>query len=144
MPSLKLAALDAEDLAIVSAHAQDAVLRLGDIEWQPREKRFLMPVNRFVWETASGYFRKSFERRRAVLHFDRVMGVKSTRVPLSNKESVMDLLAIGFEEGEAPSGTIRLTFAGGGEIRLSVECIEVRLTDLGAAWATTAKPDHAG
>ena len=54
------------------------------------------------------------------------------------------LLAVTFEPAEEPSGTLTLQFAGGGAIRLQVECIEAELRDLGAAWATRSKPQHAG
>jgi hypothetical protein len=142
MSGLKLAALDDIDLAIVSAHVQDAVLRVAEIEWQPRARRFLMPLNRFVWETADGVFRRTFERRRSVLHFDHVLAVRSTRVPKASPDAVLDLLAVTFAVTDAPSGTIALAFAGGGEIRLDVECVEARLTDLGAAWSTDNRPHH--
>lgn len=49
MDKLKLIALDAEDLAVVSAHLQDAVLKVADMAYLPREKRFAMLVNRFDW-----------------------------------------------------------------------------------------------
>jgi hypothetical protein len=142
MSGLKLVALDEDDLAVVSAHVQDAVLRVAEIDWQPDRHRFVMPLNRFVWETADGRFRRTFERRRAVLHFDRVFAVRSTRVPKASAEAVLDLLAITFAPTEAPSGTVALAFAGGGEIRLDVECVEARLADLGAAWSTDNRPHH--
>lgn len=142
MSGLKLAALDEDDLAIVSAHVQDAVLRVADIDWQPNSRRFLMPLNRFVWETAGGVFKRSFERRRAVLHFDHVLAVRSTRVPKASADAVLNLLAVTFAPTDTPSGTIALAFAGGGEIRLDVECVEARLADLGAAWSTDHRPQH--
>jgi len=47
-----------------------------------------------------------------------------------------------FNETDAPAGTIDLDFAGGGTVRLTVECLEARLQDLGAAWAAKATPAH--
>ena len=59
---------------------------------------------------------------------------------------VFSLLAVTFEPAadpaQAPSGAVVLTFAGGGGVRLEVECIEGRLADLGAAWEARAKPAH--
>ena len=49
---LKLVALDKDDIEVVSAHVQDALVRVGDIFWQPREHRFVMALNRFDWMTA--------------------------------------------------------------------------------------------
>ena len=49
MSELKLIALDAEDLSVLSANLQDAVLRIADIAYLPREKRFAAIANRFDW-----------------------------------------------------------------------------------------------
>ncbi len=142
-PPLKLVALDAEDLAVLSAHVQDAVLRIGDMAFLPRQRRFALAMNRFVWETAKEGRRRSFERRRAALHFDRVLSVKATRIRRDVPDAVLDMLAVVFEPGaEAPGGHVLITFAGGGAVRLEVECIEAQLADLGAAWQTRSKPTH--
>jgi len=140
-PDLKLAALDAEDLVVVSAHVQDAILRVGDLLWSPSKKRFALAMNRFAWEAKSGR-RKSYERRRSAMHFDRVVGVKSIGVDRGKPENILSLLAIEYAPAEAPAGEIKLVFAGGAEISLAVECIEAQLADLGAAWETRAKPAH--
>lgn len=139
MDMLKLAALDADDLKIIAAHAQDAVGKVGDIVWRPREHRLTLELNRFVWERAGG---KTHERRRAVLHFARVGAVKSTHLRPDAPDSVVSLLTIRFEPGDAPAGRVFLEFAGGGSMRLDVECIEASLTDVGGAWATESVPDH--
>ncbi|MDR3496204.1 MAG: DUF2948 family protein [Ancalomicrobiaceae bacterium] len=134
-------ALDGDDLAVLSSYVQDAVVKAGEIRWLKREKRLILALNRFVWEAAdagSG----PFERRRAALHFDRVVSVQSKGVALSNADAVLELLAVLFEPGEDPSGTVEFAFAGGATLRASVECVEAQLTDLGAAWATVAKPEH--
>lgn len=142
MEQLKLLALDADDLEIVSAHVQDAVMQIGAFDWRPKEKRFLIEMNRFVWEKAGGVFRKHNERRRSVLHFDRVLAVRSAGIDRAKPQDVLSLLTIGFAEDDAPAGTIELLFAGGGSLALDVECIETRLTDLGAAWAASSRPAH--
>lgn len=146
MDLLRLMALDDEDLAILSAHAQDGVARRGDLVFRPDEKRFALAFNRFRWETAAGrtrWFRKpaAFERRRSALHFNRVSAVQQQNLP-ADPDAVLALLAIRWHAGEAPSGTVELVFAGQGAIRLDVECIEAQLADLGPAWDTLARPDH--
>jgi len=139
---LKLLAMDDEDLAVLSAHVQDAVLKVADLVNLPKERRFALGMNRFIWEKADGR-RPSFERRRAALTFDRVLSVQTSHIRRDRPEAVLELLAIGFEPGaEAPAGNVILYFAGGGAIRLAVECIEARLADLGTAWATRLKPSH--
>jgi hypothetical protein len=60
----------------------------------------------------------------------------------ANKEAVLNLLAISFEAGEAPSGTATLIFADGGAIQIDVECIEMQMKDLGPVWAAENRPAH--
>jgi hypothetical protein len=140
---LRLIALDEEDLAIVSAHVQDAVLKIGDINWLPQERRIVLAINRFVWEATAGKKRqRGYQRRRSALRFDRVDSVSSTGIDRAATDKVLELLAVRFEPNSAPSGDVLLDFAGGATISLSVECLEVQLTDLGPAWSTEYAPRH--
>jgi hypothetical protein len=147
MDLLKLAALDEEDLSIISAHVQDAVMKTGELTFRKRGKRFAVAMRRFVWEKeANGglslFRRTQHERRLSVLTFDRVLAVRSTGIDMSKPDEVLSLLAVRFVPGEAPGGTVELDFAGGPTIHLDVECIEVRLSDLGGAWETPVRPRH--
>lgn len=148
MVPLKLIALDAEDLAVISAHIQDAVVRVGDMAYLPREKRFAALINRFDWAgavLAAETGRKATnERRRAGLRFERVLHARILGLALSQKNTFLSLLALTFEAASEhdPAGHIRLDFAGGGAIELTVECIEAELKDLGAAWRARRIPDH--
>ncbi len=141
MDRLKLIGLDEEDLPVLSAHCQDAVLKLGDITWLPAEKRVIVAMNRFVWEKV-GAKRSNFERRRAVLHFERVERVQTRGLTLDNKEAVLSLLAITFTATSPPGGTVELAFAANATMRLEVECVEARLSDLAGAWEAGGKPEH--
>ena len=143
MDRLKLMALDAEDLAVISAQAQDAVTRPDAFDYRSRERRFTAVINRFAWdregsETRSG----AHERRQAVLSFARVMKVQTMGIRRRDADQVLSLLAIRFAETDAPAGTIELIFADGPLIRLDVECVEAQLEDLGGAWETRFKPRH--
>lgn len=142
MDFLKLLALDNDDLAVIAAHCQDAIIKVADMRYLPAEKRFIVACNRFVWEKAEQSRKKTFERRRAALHFERIMGAQVAGIDLQAKDGVLDLLTITFDEGDAPSGHVLLHFAGGGTIRLNAECLEAKLSDLGAAWETDNKPAH--
>ncbi len=147
MQDLKLVALDKEDLEILSAHLQDAVLKIGDLAYQPKARRFAAITRRFDWLKAHGgdsERSKGYERRQSALRFERVTGAKLMNVPIGAKSEVLSLLAVTFEEGEAPSGAITLQFSGGAAIRLEVECIEAELRDLGPAWRTRRRPEHKG
>jgi hypothetical protein len=138
---LKLAALDAEDLTVVSAQLQDAILKVGDIDYLRRQQKLVMIVNRFDWESAEEG-RAPYRRCLAGVQFTRVRSVKSHRIMRESKDGVLELLAITFEPKDDPAGDIMLTFAGGGTIRLSVECIEVEVKDLGPEWVTPRRPAH--
>ena len=144
MADLKLLALDADDLAVVSTHLQDAVMQVVDMAYQPGEGRFVAIVNRFDWEAATGALGDppALERRRSALRFERVLGAALQGIDPKAQRQVLSLLAIQFDETEAPGGFVTLIFAGGGAIRLNVECIEAELRDLGAAWAARNQPAH--
>ncbi|MEM8744624.1 MAG: DUF2948 family protein [Pseudomonadota bacterium] len=145
MQQLKLLALDQEDLEIMSAHLQDAVLRIEDIAYVPSDSRFAMIVNRFDWVGAGDggkQSKKDFQRHRTALRFDRVLDAKFRQIKLSAKDAVLELLAVQFEETSKPEGHITLVFAGGGAIRLQVECIEAEMRDLGPVWKTKNLPEH--
>ncbi|MCA1403865.1 DUF2948 family protein [Ensifer sp. IC3342] len=142
MDALKLLALDEEDLGVVSAHVQDAVFKVAGISYDARRGQLFLVINRFVWENADGK-RRSFERRRAVLSFKRVVAVRSLGFDRGNAEAVLDLLALRFSiKGEGPEGSIELVLAGEAAIVLDVECIEVQLADTGGAWETAFRPRH--
>jgi hypothetical protein len=143
MKDLKLIALDPEDLRILSCHLQDAVIRVEDMAYIKNEMRFAALASRFDWECATSSTHE-FQRRRSGVRFERVSGAQVQDIDLKQKDAVLSLLAITFEPAELPSGTLTLHFAGGGAVRLLVECIEAELRDLGAAWSTQVKPQHAG
>lgn len=135
-PSLKLLAEDADDLAILSAALQDAVARIGDISFEPRTRRLTIVFNRFRWEAASG------ERVRAALQLGSVLKVQARRLRRDARSAVIELLAVGFEPGEAPGGIVTLSFAGGGDLRCEVECVDAVLADISEPWPTPRTPGH--
>ena len=138
MPRLRLAASDAEDLDVLSARLQDAVFKLKDARWQPKQRRFALLVNRLRWEEGGK------TRIRAGLHFNGVLKAQSSMVKLGAGEAVVSVLALRFTANgnEDPGGVIELVLAGGGSIRLTVECIEAELADMTAPWAARGTPDH--
>jgi hypothetical protein len=138
MEPLKLAAFDADDLSVVSAHLQDAVIRVGDVTYLPEQRRFVLVGRRFDWEAGE----REPRRRLTGCHFDRVLAVKTRGIDRSRPDDVLNLLAITFEAGEAPSGAATLHFAGDACIRLEVECIESLMKDLGPIWAAEKRPAH--
>lgn len=138
--ALKLLALDAEDLQVISATTQDSVVRVGDMGFAKGDKRFAMLMNRYAWEASAK--RDKGQRRRAALSFSCVRAVAASGIDLNAHDGVLELLGIRFTPTAEPAGTIELCFAGGGTVRLEAECIEARLEDLGAAWGARARPEH--
>jgi hypothetical protein len=129
-PQLKLIALDADDLAVISTHVQDARVQTSDIIWRQHEKRLVIGMNRLDWEQTWGG-EPAPRRLIAALRFDRVLACKSRNIDLGGAEKALDLVGIEFHERESPGGSAVLLFAQGGALRLDVECLECELTDLG-------------
>ena len=134
---LRLTAKDTEDLKVVSAHMQDALVRLADIRYLAKPRQFAIVANRFAWEQ-----QPKSERRRSGLHFEHVLNVKQQGIVEQAKDAVLSLLAITFEPGPEPSGTVVLTFSANCAIKLNVEYLDLQLKDLGGAWATDLTPHH--
>jgi len=127
---LKLIALDADDLAVISAHVQDARVQPADIVWRQDEKRLVVGLNRLDWEqTLAGA--TSSRRLIAALRFDRVLACKSRNIDLEAPEATLELLWIEFHASDPPGGSALLMFGQGAALRLDVECLECELTDLG-------------
>lgn len=144
---LRLRALDADDLAVVSAHVQDAILRVGDIAYLAKHRRFALLLNRFCWEGVDrerGRPRKGrkFYRTLTGIHFDQVTNVQAKGFDQGDAQALLSLLAIEFEPSDEGSGAVVLDFAGGATVRLEVECIEATLSDQGASWTTPHLPTH--
>lgn len=135
---LKLLALDPDDLAVMSAHLQDAIVRSGDLAYLPDAQRFALVARRFDWECGESEAR----RRLTGLHFERVTRCRTRGIDRGRAETPLNLLAITFEGQDAPSGVATLTFAGGASIELEVECIEAQLKDMGPVWAAAQRPAH--
>jgi hypothetical protein len=144
MDQLKLIAFDAEDLGVVSAHLQDAVVRVGDMTYLPREKRFAALLSRFDWARAHTNGGKDLARKQAALRFERVLAARTSGFSRARKSEVLALLAVEFQPKGAddPAGTVTLTFAGSAAVQLDVECIEAELRDLGPAWRARRRPSH--
>ena len=135
---LRLLAQDAADLDVISAALQDAVAKIGDIAYEPGPRRLTIAFNRFRWE-AKG---RAGERIRTGLQLGGVMSVQARKLRREAKDAVVSLMSVGFEPGEAPGGAVVFTFAGGGDLRAEVECIDAALADVSEAWPTPRKPGH--
>jgi len=144
MENLKLIAFDGEDLAVISAHLQDATLKAEDMAYLPRQKRFAAIANRFHWTRAlSEDDRSDFQQCQSALRLERVLGARLTGIDLEARTAVLSLLAVQYAPvaPDEPEGFVTLYFTGGGAIRLHVECVEAELRDLPPGWQKTRVPD---
>jgi len=141
MDRLRLLAQDEEDLAVLSAHMQDALVRVADLAFIPKTGVFALVGSRFDW-VAAAQGRK--QRCQVGLHFDRVLKASRKGFETAQTDDVLNLLSMTFTVTDAPAGVVDLVFSGGAAVRLEVECLEGQLRDLGPRWQTTLQPGHAG
>lgn len=143
---LRLKALDADDLQILSSLAQDAVFDGAEMHWDRRARRFGLLINRFRWEDAprAEARKRPYERVRAVLAIEDVTRVQSQGVEPGDAARVYSLLSVGWEPGAEGTGAVVLTLAGDGAIRVEVETLEVMLRDVTRPYRAPSgrKPDH--
>lgn len=137
-PPLRLIAEDAEDLKTIAATLQDAVGRIGDIRYEPAGRQLTLALNRFRWEAGA----QRGQRVRTALQLGGVLSVKARNLRQGAPNAVLALLDVEFYAGEAPGGTVAFVFAGGGDLRCEVECIDAVLVDLSDAWPARRKPEH--
>ncbi len=138
MESLRLTAEDIQDLEVISASVQDAVLKAENLKFDARRRRFALELNRYRWEQ-----KEARSRVRSLLAIDGVLSVKSRAISKADPDLVLSLLSLEFEAAaEPPGGVLRLHFAGDGELALSVEAIDVTLLDSDYEWATRKIPNH--
>lgn len=129
---LRLKALDADDLAVIAALAQDAVFPATEMRWDRKARRFAILLNRFRWEDKgrAEARKRDFERVQSVLVIEDVMAVRTQGVDPRDADMVYALLAIGFVPGGDGMGRIELTLAGDGAVAVEVEALEVVLKDV--------------
>ena len=132
----KLIAFDASDLAVLSAHLQDAEVTATNMAFLPQERRFAFVGTRFARD-GNG----AAQKRPVGVHFEQVRHVRAFAVS-PGSDQLHHLLALHFHEKDSPGGEVRLLFAGGGEISLDVDCLEALLSDLDTG-EPCACPDHA-
>jgi hypothetical protein len=160
---LKLRTEDAEDLDIVSACLQDAIVPLGEMEYVPGEKRFVLVANRFRWENcgetadmppvdpagpavvdtggdatfATGC--RTYERINCGVAFDGVEAVRRRGIDPRDRARMLELLSMRIE-----ADAVTLEFAGKAALRLEGARITCRLSDIGDPWPTQWRPRHPG
>lgn len=143
---LRLRAETADDLAVLAALVQDAVLPASELRYQRGKRRFAALVNRFRWEDREAAERagRPYERAQSVLVIEDVTAAQLQGLVPGDKDSILSILTLGFDPAEDGSGHITLTFAGDGAIRLAVECVNITLTDATRPYLAPSRrmPNH--
>ena len=140
--NLKLIGKTKEDLKVISAHLQDAIVSISGIANLKKNRIFLIQLNRFMWEDVEqGIFRKN-KRIRTILKFDHVTKVASKNIDFNKKDDFLDFLAIESNEMADKTIEMNLIFSGNSVIKVFTEVIEVTLDDQGDPWESKSKPKH--
>lgn len=139
--SLRLLGETPDDLAIISAAIQDAVVKAENLKYDAKARRFTLELNRYRWEKSGSV--KDGERVRSLLAIDGVLTARTLAVHKNDPDLIYSLLSLSFTPAsEPPGGTLSLMFAGDGEIVLDVEVLDVSLLDSSYVWPTTKRPSH--
>jgi hypothetical protein len=138
---LRLQALDADDLQVLSALVQDAVFPVTEITWQPAKRRLGLLLNRFRWEDSG---RRTPERVQSLLVVNDVQAVASSGIDRSDKDTILSVLSLSFEAGADGTGQVLLTLAGDGALRVRVETLDVALKDVTRPYVAPSgrRPGH--
>lgn len=147
---LSLVARDDKDLQVIAACLQDGLVRIGDFQFDSGERRFVVLINRFMWETEvsanldePGNGDRQFssapmhQRVHCGIAIDRVRSIKLQGINRQEKSRILNLLTIRSDEGG-----MSLVFSGAATIRLETDGIACRLEDLDEPWPTAWRPRH--
>ncbi|MAT35526.1 MAG: hypothetical protein CMK06_10380 [Ponticaulis sp.] len=141
--TLRLLAVDQDDLNVISAACQDGVCKPSDLILEGKRRRFRLEFNRFRWEVDGIARQKGLQRVRSVLSFEDVSSVKARGMPPKSADLVLSVLSIDWQPDEdPPGGEVRIVFAGHGEIVISADCLDATLIDVSQPWATRNRPAH--
>jgi len=135
--ALRLLARDEEDLEVISAILQDALIPVSEMAYLPEERRFALVANRFRWEAPHERPRDNFERRFTGLSIGGVSAVRRRGFSPGDPNRILALLAL-----RRVAGALQLDFAGGTSIQLETAEILCHLDDLSEPWPTRWQPRH--
>lgn len=144
--ALRLKAETPEDLAVIAALVQDAVLPANEMRWVKGRRQFACLLNRFRWEDKAAAERRGrdFERVQAVLMIRDVVSVSHQGIDVRDADTVLSMLTLAFEPGEDGTGRLVLTLAGDGAVALDVETLDVTLQDVTQPYRAPSRkaPSH--
>jgi hypothetical protein len=134
---LRLLAHTTEDVTVLSALCQDAVVRVNDIHYDARARRFVMILHRYQWEADN-----SRRRIRSALRIEHVASVKQRNI----SGDVLALLSVTATQpdiaSENPAAEIALTFSGGAALKIASDSLDMILEDVTDSWQVKLAPAH--
>jgi hypothetical protein len=133
--TVRLRAQSLEDLSILSALLQDAVVPIGDIAYLEGDSSFVLVASRYCWE--SDDVADISMRVLAGLRIDAVEKAQFRGIDRNDRNQFLELLSLNYADG-----AVALHFAGGGAIRLEVGELMIALEDLDEPRPTTFQPRH--
>ncbi len=145
---LRLRAHAEEDLAVISSLVQDAILPVRNIEWDPRQKRLILVVQRYCWERCTDSTqdlsdgKESGERIASAIRFDSVLRFRSRGIDQKSVDQVAYLLGLQFRPGSGPGGELRFLCSNNAELSADLECIDGVLMDVSKPWIAAGRPTH--
>ena len=119
----KIIAQTPKDLQIISAFCSEAMVKLDDIKYLPKNKLFLISLERLNKES-----KKKNKKINSIIKFEFIDSSKSININQNITDLSLQLLAINLFKKES-NYEITLLFSDNGIITLSAEIIEVTLED---------------
>ena len=143
---LSLTAQNEEDLVVISTLCQDSIIKIANIKWAKKSKRFYLLINRFCWEFNDLSKKKSSNMLRinSLMSFNSVLSVKSAGIQQNNNSEITSLLTLNYNFFTFEKQGIDLIFSGNSQITLKIECIDVFLKDISEPFKsiTLKQPKH--
>ncbi len=144
--SLRLRAVAEDDLAVISSLVQDAILPVRNIDWDPRQRRLILVVQRYRWECGDPAAVRDEEacgeRVATAIRFDCVLRLRSRGIDQRSDDQVAYLLGLQFQPGDGPGGELRFLCSDNAELAADIECIDGVLVDVSKPWIAAGRPRH--
>ena len=140
---ISLVAQNEEDLVVISTLCQDSIVKVANIKWAKKSKRFYLLINRFCWELNDLSKKKSLNMLRinSIMSFNSVLSVKSVGIQQNKTSDITSLLTLNYNFMTFEKQAIDLIFSGNSQITLNIECIDAYLKDISEPFeGTISKP----
>jgi Protein of unknown function (DUF2948) len=143
---LRLRAADVDDLGVIAACLQDALIPLNEMAFLAAEHRFMAAFTRFCRECLAdpqGLGGEGLLQRQSVLTLEDVEAVRFRGLDPRFGRVRLELLTI-VTEPDGGEGACRITLLFAGDVAIQVQArrLSARLEDFGDAWPARCAPAH--